>query len=251
MKNVTRIWQRCGAAMVVVAFGVVPVGAQSLEDWEDRGFANISIGSQPTGRTHLAKGEFDLYDEAGSYEASLGTGAAPIVDLMGGVRVWRNVAAAIGYSFYSDSVSPQVTARIPDPLFVDAFAQDSVNVGGLRHREQTVHLSAAYMLTIQGIEPVQLMFFAGPSIFALSKGVVSGVSVEPGTQNLAGATTQNVSGTGLGGHFGIDARYPLTERFGAGLLLRWASGSVDVPQVEGGDVSVGGLSVGVGLRYSF
>jgi hypothetical protein len=251
MNNWTGIWQQCGGAIVLMALAALPVDAQVIQPWEDRGFVNVSGGVQPTGRTHVAAGEFDLYDETGSFDATLKTASAGIFDIQAGVRVWDNALVAVSYTRYSDKVGALVNARVPDPLLVDAFADASTNVGGLHHREQSVHMSVGYMVPIVGLPGLRLMFHAGPTVFSLDKDVVTGVTVPAETQTVDGAVTQNVSGTALGAHFGADVQYMVTDRFGGGVLLRWASGKVDVPQIDGGKVSVGGLTVGVGLRYSF
>lgn len=259
MNHMTDFLRRSGAALAFLMAAALPatVQAQTTDSpeevprWAGRGFAHVSVGVQPTGRTHVAAGSFDLYDQPATFEASVGTGAAAAVDLTGGIRLWENFAGMMSYTFYSDSAGAVVDARIPHPLFADMYATGSAEVGGLRHREQSVHLAVAYVLPLPALWDSRLMVFAGPSIIALSKGVVQDVTVQPGTQDVTGATTRNVSATTLGGHFGFDVQYPVTDRFGAGFLLRWSGGTADVPQVEGGKVKVGGLQVGVGIRYAF
>lgn len=251
MNKWTGIWQQCGGAIVLVALAALPAEAQLAQPWEDRGFVNVSGGVQPTGRTHVATSEFELYDETGSLDATLKTGSAAIFDISAGVRIWRNALAGVSYTRYADRVGTVVDAHVPHPLLVDVFAATSTNVGGLDHREQAVHMSLGYMVPVVGISNLRLMFHAGPTVFSLAKDVITDVTVPRGTQTVDGATTQRVSSTGLGGHFGADMQYTMSRRFGAGLLLRWASGTVDAPQIEGGEVSVGGLTVAAGLRYSF
>lgn len=251
MKYGTGFWLQCGGMMVVVTMAARPVEAQAIRPWDDRGFVNVSVGAQPTGRTHVAAGEFDLYDESGTFDASLQTGASSIFDIQTGVRVWNNALVALAYTRYSDSVGALVHARVPDPLFVDTFAEATADVGGLRHREQAVHMSVGYMVLVPGLDGMRLLFHAGPTAFSLNKDVVSGVTVVPGTQVVDGVTVENVSSSALGAHFGADAQYMINSRLGAGLLIRWAAGSVDMPQIEGGKVKVGGLTVGVGVRYVF
>ena len=251
MINVKGIWTQCGGAVALVAFAALPAQAQEMGLWEDRGFVNVSGGVQPTGRTHVATGEFDLYDETGSFNASLKTRSAGIFDLHTGVRVFDNALVSVAYTRYADTLGAFVNARVPNPLFVDAFADATSEVGSLKHTEHAVHMSAGYMLLVPGLSDLRLLFHAGPTVFSLDKDVVIGVSVTPGTQQVDDVRRQNISGTALGAHFGADVQYIITRQFGAGLLLRWAAGTVDVPQVDGGKVKVGGLTIGGGLRYSF
>lgn len=251
MTNWQGIGRRCGGAVVLMALTALPAEAQIMGVWEDRGFVNVSGGVQPTGRTHVATGEFDIYDETGTFEASLKTKSAGIFDIHTGVRVFDNALVSVAYTRYSDTIGAFVNARVPHPLFVDSFADATAEVGSLKHSENVVHMSVGYMVPVPGLSKLRLLFHAGPTVFSLDKDVVLNVTVEPGTQNIAGTTKQNVSGTTLGGHFGADVQYTITRQFGAGLLLRWAAGTVDVPQIQGGQVKVGGLTIGAGLRYSF
>jgi hypothetical protein len=251
MNNWTGLWQKCGGAIVVTALTVLPAEAQIGGVWEDRGFVNVSGGVQPTGRTHVNTGQFDLYDELGSFDATLKTTAGGIFDIQTGVRVFENVLVAVAYTRYSDTLSAFVNARVPDPLYVDTFADSTSEVGSLTHTEHGVHMSAGYMMLLPELPKLRLLFHAGPTVFSLDKEVVTGVSVTPGTQTVDGVKTQSVSGTALGVHFGADVQYMFTPQFGAGLLLRWSGGSVDVPQIDGGEVTVGGLSIAGGIRYSF
>lgn len=252
MRNSTRVLQSLGVAVALLSVSSV-AAAQSRQNWTDWGFASFSLGVQPASRTHTVSGSFDLYDEQATFDASLGTGSSSLVDLMGGARVWRNVGVALGYSRYSDTVSTIVNARIPDPLFFDAHHGAAVAVDDLAHREGTVHLSAVYVmpLVFPRIDMVEVMVYAGPSFFSLSKDVVQGYSVAPGTSDIDVVDVAKVSGNGTGIHFGVDVRYPVTKNIGAGLFLRRAAGSVDIPEVDGGSVDVGGASFGVGVRVRF
>lgn len=251
MNNWKGLWQQCGGAIVLMALAALPAEAQIGGIWEDRGFVNVSGGVQPTGRTHVATGQFDLYDEAGTFDASLKTKSAGIFDIHTGVRVFDNALVSVAYTRYADTLGAFVNARVPHPLFVDNFADATSEVGSLKHTEHAVHMSAGYMVLVPGLSKLRLLFHAGPTVFSLDKDVVTGVSVTAGTQTVDGVKTQAVSGTALGAHFGADVQYTITRNFGAGLLLRWAGGSVDIPQIDGGKVKVGGLSVAGGLRYSF
>jgi hypothetical protein len=251
MNKWTGIWQQCGGGVVLMALAALPVEAQVVQPWEEQGFFTVSGGVQPTGHTHVSTGDFALYGETGTFDATLKTGSGGIFDVSGGLRIWENALVALTYTLYSDSVDTVVNALVPDPLLANTFAASSVNVGGLDHREQAVHMSLGYMVPAVGVSNLRLMFHVGPTVFMLDKDVISGVTVPAGTQTIDGATTQSVSGTALGVHIGADAQYMITSRFGAGLLLRWSGGSVDVAQIDGGDVNVGGLSIAGGLRYSF
>ena len=51
-------------------------------------------------------------------------------------------------------------------------------------------------------------------------------------------------------HFGVDATYLITPRYGVGALLRYTVGSVDLGGADN-SLTVGGLQIGVGARVRF
>jgi hypothetical protein len=106
-------------------------------------------------------------------------------------------------------------------------------------------------IVLPRVDLVELMVYMGPSFFSLKKDVIGGVSVQPGGTTIANVDIQRVSPSATGFHFGVDARYPVTRNIGAGLFLRRASASMDVSQVDGGKVDVGGFSYGFGVRVRF
>jgi hypothetical protein len=258
--SMTALLRSCGL-FAVVALTALPVAAQTPTDssaddhrvplWTGRAFAHVSVGAQPTGRTYVSAGSFDLYDEPATFDASVSTGSAAMIDLTGGIGLWENFAGVMSYTYYSDKAGAEVNSNIPHPLFANTYASGTVSVSDLRHREQSVHLAVAYILPRPDLWNVQVMLFAGPSIISLNKSVIRDITVQDGTQTVQRANTQDVSATTLGAHFGFDVKYPITDRIGAGFLLRWAQGTADVPQVQGGKVKVGGLQFGAGLRYEF
>ena len=56
--------------------------------------------------------------------------------------------------------------------------------------------------------------------------------------------------TTVGVHFGIDATYLITPRFGAGVLVRYTVGSVDIVGSDSG-LTLGGFQIGFGGRVRF
>jgi hypothetical protein len=241
-------------AILTVTVAATSASAQTRLPWDDRGVVHVSIGAQTATRTHTAAGATEIYEEQATFTAPLRNNGSTMVDLMGAVRLWKNVGAGIGFSRYADSSGTLVDARIPDPLFFDTLHDSSVSLGGLDHSERAVHLSAVYMMPLSGLpllDRLDVLVYAGPSFFSVSKDVVNGISVPAGSSTIGSASLERVSESGTGGHFGVDLSYPVTSKIGAGLFLRGASASVDVPAVEGGSVDVGGFSYGVGVRVKF
>lgn len=252
-----RVWTTCGWTLMVVTLvgiGARGASAQTMHPWTDRGFVNVNGGFQTQARTATAEGSQPLYDEDATFEASIGVGNAPLIDVAGGWRLWRNLAVGIGVSRYSDTSGTTLVASIPDPLFFDTPHQASVPVSGLRHTEVATHVSAIWVMPFTDTIDVAISF--GPSVYAVSKDVVTGISVAPGTTSLTDVSTGTVSETGVGGHVALDVHYILLEDLGpfrtvgAGLFLRYGTASIDVDGIDG-SLDVGGLNYGLGVRLRF
>jgi hypothetical protein len=245
--------QLTGLALVLLGVTASTAGAQG-RPWEDRGFVNINFAQQTTERTTIVTGTVPIYGEDATFESAVRVGRASMFDIMGGWKVWRNLAVGIGYARYSDPSTAVVTGAIPDPLFFDTPHAFSTLIAGQEHTENAVHLSATWMVPLG--DNLDVAIFAGPSFISLRKDLASGITVEGGTSNLESVTTSRVSGTGVGGHVGLDIRYTVLEdmagisKIGFGLFFRYSGASVDA-NVQGGKVDVGGASYGLGIRIGF
>ena len=60
----------------------------------------------------------------------------------------------------------------------------------------------------------------------------------------------SASKTAAGFNIGIDAQYMLRKKYGAGIIARYAVGSVSLPGASK-KLTVGGFQFGVGGRYRF
>jgi outer membrane protein with beta-barrel domain len=238
MKNVLGV--------ITLVLAAAPAHAQTMQ-WQDRGFANVNILAQPQSRNVTVSSSFDLYDEPATVEGPRKIGGGAVFDVSGGYRVWRNLAVGLGYSYFADSSNVTATARIPDPLVFDQPVQQDLNAGKLDHSENAVHISAVWFWPVT--DKIDVALSAGPSIFNVSDRGVSGVTVQPNTSIATGVITDKASETGIGINAGVDVTYLVTRKIGAGVLLRYAGSSVDLPTVQ--SLNVGGFQIGAGLRYRF
>ena len=240
---------------VLTMAGATPARAQAVQPWTDRAFVNVNVGAQTKARRYEVTGSFPLYQETATYETSLTTGDGPVIDVAGGYRIFRNLAVGLGVTRYSDSHDATVSGVVPDPLFFDTPRASSLALNGLDHAETAVHLSAAYVVPVQALDGLDVVVFGGPTFFSLDKDVLGAVSVAPGGAELSDAAITSVSGSGTGAHVGLDVTYIALRRaglgVGIGLFVRQSTATVDVPEVDGGEVKVGGLNYGVGARIRF
>ena len=233
------------AAALTLAAGAP---AQAQMSWQDRGYANINLVVQPSSHDADLNGQFNLYDELGTFEGPREISGGAVFDIAAGARVWRNLAIGLGISRFGDSSGVNVTARVPDPLVFDAPVQQELTAGGLDHSETGVHISAVWFWPFT--DKIDIAVSAGPSFFSVNHETVSAIAVEANTATATGVTTIEASETGVGVNLGVDVSYMVTPRFGAGVLLRYAGASVDVPGLDD-SLGVGGVHVGVGLRVRF
>jgi hypothetical protein len=222
--------------------------AQTLQS-TDRAFAGLNFGGQTKARTFKTSGSLPLYDETATFESTVGIGASGLFDLSAGYRVWNNVAVGLGFSKYSDSSTGVLNASIPDPLLFDNLRPGSATVDGLEHSQSQVHLSVYWLQPVT--DKIDVSVYAGPTFFKVKQDLITGFTVAPGTANIAAATTTTVDESSTGLHAGLDVRYLILKNAGVGAFLRFTSGRVDSPAVEGGRLSVGGFQYGIGVRVRY
>jgi hypothetical protein len=221
--------------------------AQAQMRWQDRGFANVNFLLQPASRDADLNGAFPLYDETGTFEGARQIGGGAVFDVAGGARVWRNLAIALGFSRFGNSNNVSITARVPDPFVFDAPLEQALSAGELDHSETAVHISAVWFWPYS--DKIDVALFAGPSFVSVNHQTVTAVNVIENTSTADGVTTADASETAIGIHIGADVSYMFTPRYGAGVLLRYVGGSVDVPGVD--SLGVGGFQLGAGVRVRF
>jgi hypothetical protein len=225
--------------------------AQSTPSALSNVFLGVNIGAQPKARDYTVSQTFPLYDETATVETLIGTGGKAIFDFGGGYRVWNGVSVGISFSFYKDQSSTTAMATIPDPLVFDSPHTSSFPLDVLDHSERGVHISIGYTLPLTFVDKLDVTVFAGPSFYTLKKDMPGAVTVVPGGSTLSNVAIEEFSGSGAGGHLGLDFNYMVTPMFGAGAFWRFAPASVDVPSVSGGKVDVGGQQIGFGGRVRF
>lgn len=232
------------AALTVAA--ATPALAQGRV--QDRGFVNVNALLQTATRDAQVSGAFPLYDEEVTFEGRREIGSGPVLDLSAGVRVWGDFGVGVGFSRFKDSSNVEITARVPDPLIFDNPHEQVVNAGELKHAEAAVHVSAIWFVPVTTKFDVAVS--VGPSHITVQQDTItiSEANVAPGTATLNDVSRAEVSESTIGFHAGVDLNYLVTPRIGAGLLVRYLTGSTDI---AGANVDVGGLQVGGGIRVRF
>ena len=210
------------------------------------GFLNVNYGAQPQRRTLSTSVSFPLYDETATMTTDQGIGNGPVFDISGGFRVWRGLAIGIGFSSFSDTGSGTVVTTIPHPLFFGQSKPVNNTASGLEHSERAVHLQAVWFIPVT--DKIDVALSVGPSFIRVKQQLVSSATVPVGTQDV-NVVVNTQEETAHGANVGFDGSYLFTRRFGVGLFIRYAGGSVDLSGA--GNLKVGGVQAGLGARIRF
>jgi hypothetical protein len=234
-----------------------PVSAQTIQQWIDRGYANLNIGFDSGSGSLDDAVTFQLYDENGTKTVQAEQESGAIFDFSVGARVWRNVSAGIGYHRGSNDGEAIVTAVVPHPVVFNQERRGTTTVSDLGRTESAVHLLLGYMIPIN--DKIDVHVTGGPSFFRLSQDVVSDVTFTeqaPFTSiTLTPVLTERKESV-TGGNIGADVTYKLVDTpdvaTGVGMFLRYSGAGASVVVIQNeADSDVGGLQVGFGLRVRF
>jgi opacity protein-like surface antigen len=237
-----------------VALTATPAAAQT----PSRVFAHVNFGAQSQSQDIVQSGEFPLYEETGSFEASHKLEGGTFFDIGGGVTLLKNFSIGLSYSQRATKTrDAQITALVPHPIFFDTMRSATGTASGLEHSERAVHLQAFYHVPVTVEFDVTL--FAGPTFFSVEDDLIESVTpTEIGGDfsqvnlDTIGRSSQRNSATGL--NAGIDLRYMFMRNVGVGGMARYTRGSVTLTSPSGGPdikTDVGGLEIAGGLRFRF
>lgn len=197
-----------------------------------------------------------IYDEPATIDVAQTYESGPLVDIGGGYLFHGNFGAGLSYSHTSGDGNATIAAQIPNPLFADQFRAGAANANGLKHTEDQVHIFAMYRLAIN--PKMDVTFGLGPTFFWVNQELVSTVNVtEPTRVPPFGSPTLDAvvikgKDTAVGVNISGDFTYMISNRFGAGVLLRYAKSTANID--DGGtstEVRAGGFQFGVGARMRF
>jgi hypothetical protein len=222
--------------------------AHAQMTWTDQGFVNVTGGAQTGTHSLKTSTTFDLYDEKAAVTTEQDVKARGIFDITAGYKVWRNLAAAIGYSHAGGSSDASVKASIPDPVFFDRPRAIEAAASDLKHSENAFNLMGVWMVPVT--DKIDVGVSAGPTIFHVTQELPSAIAVaEPGP-TVSSVTVSDESKTTVGINLGVDVTYLVTKRIGVGGLARYTWGSADIDGATD-SLTVGGFQIGGGLRLRF
>jgi hypothetical protein len=222
--------------------------AEAQMTWTDQVFVNISGGYQAGSDTLTTNTPFELYDEQGTVSSSQKVSGGGLFDISAGYKVWRNLAAGVGFSHTGGSSDATVTALVPDPLVFNQLRTVTSSATDLKHSENVIHLTATWMVPVT--DKIDVGVSAGPAIFRVTQDLPSAVTVtEPGP-TVSAVTIDSVTKTSVGIDIGVDVTYLVTKTMGVGGLARYTRASSDLTGASD-SATVGGFQIGGGLRIRF
>ena len=192
--------------------------------------------------------------EASSFNGAYSIESGPVIDVSGGVRLWRNLGFGVSVSLYRKDADASVSANLPHPFFLGSTR----TIAGstlLYHEEQAVHLHALVAVPVNPAFTVTV--FGGPTVFTLWQDLVTDVrfthSYPYDDAAFAGVVTQEQSQSTVGFNAGVDVAYYFTDAVGVGWLTRISVGTIDLPSASDRpvNVSAGGFHAAGGLRLRF
>jgi hypothetical protein len=248
------LWSGLLAASMIVLTAAPGEGQVRRAPREPRGFVSVHGGAQGVA-SWTDTFTFEQYAEDGIIRAEYPGGAATLLDVSAGMRVWRRMGIGASVTRTASSGDADVRADVPHPFFLDRPRVVEGQATDLSRDETGVHVQLYWEPRMTGKLRVRL--FAGPSWIEVTQDLVDGVEVNEAypydESTFRSARTRRSSASGIGAHGGADVSWMLTRRVGAGVLLRYAAAGVDLNASGSRAVSTdgGGLQAGGGIRVSF
>ena len=218
-----------------------------------RVFISLNGGWQSSSLTFKDTGSKPVFQENVTWTVDYEVKGGPILDVSGGVRVWRNLFASTTYTRFSDSSVAAVTGLVPHPFFFNQPRSIGGDSSSLSHLEQGLHMSAAWIVPGRHLE---VAVFGGPSLFFVRRDLVSDIqySEQGYPYDVAvynGTLVTSVKDTVFGGHVGVDVAWYFSRSVGVGGVVRFSRGKAELPNAAGSGtlpLNVGGFQVAAGLR---
>jgi Outer membrane protein beta-barrel domain len=240
---------------VVMSAGIPDAQAQMIQ-WQDRGYLSVNFGIQPQSRDFDEVSAPEINGDPATITVPHTIGAGAFPDFAVGYRLYENLGVHVGYSYFSKTESPTLTAQIPHPFLGGINRTATASAGELSHSESAFHLHLLWMIPLS--EEIEIAVLVGPSFYNIKQDFVETVSVvetPPDYTSVSISSVQQVeqSDTAVAFTAGLDGTYRLTPRFGIGAFFRYSGASADMPLSGGNSVTVeaGGIQIGGGLRVRF
>ena len=241
--------------------GPARTGPEGLPEWVSwlagRFALHVNGASRGADRRMTDSLGFRAYDEDALVQSTHVIGGAGMVDAGGSLRLWRDLSIGASYAQLATSDATTLTGSVPHPIRHGAFRELPMQVLSFPHRQRATHGFVAWRFAV--VDRIEASFFAGPSLYNLTQGVVTNVTAREAGGPPFDAVQVDLVQRGehrrnaVGGNVGMDVTYMATRHFGVGFVVRYTTATVHLPAARTGRLSlrVGGTEVGGGLRFRF
>lgn len=232
----------------VMAAGIALAGsstAQAQTQDSTKGFVDVNVAAQTQSRAIATSTSFPLYGETAAINAAQSVDSGGLFDISGGYKILPAFGVGLGITTFSTSGSGSVIASIPNPNVFNKPVTVTTTVNNLKHSESGTHLLLVYFLPLP--RNFEAALSGGPSFFRVSQDVLT-ATVPAGTQD-ASVKTEKEKASATGVNAALNLNYLFRPNYGVGVFLRYAGATADLDSA--GDVKVGGLQLGGGLRLRF
>ncbi len=244
-----------------MAASVAAQGQTGGRSWIRADLATASVAEDFTMAT---SGAAPGAREATSYSASYHLPAGFSFGVGAGHLITPRFGVAVTVERTMHSREADVSATLPHPLFLNAFATATgTSDNDLFRREVAVHLSGVWAAPTRW-SAIVMHVFGGPSRIRASQEAVVNIGVDqtfaidrPAQSiRIARTSIAKVQGSGWGFHIGADGTYFLDQLLGVGGIVRYSRAPISFPDTLGTgfpdvETRTGGFLVGATLRARF
>ena len=233
----------------------------------ERVWLDVNVGSAWSGDgTFAMTASIDRGAEAAEFGAGYHVPRAASFDVGGGVMLTSKAGIGIDVGGRMHEAQADLTARLPHPFFLDAFATAVARTDiPMQRIDRSLDVQA--MLVAVRSRRFRLRAFGGPSWFRIQQDSVNDLTSNQfyfvrSPSNFVELTDYEfvrVDGSGWGFHAGADGSVFFTRHIGVGGLAKYSYGTIDLEntiatalgQSELVSVRAGGVQFGGGLRLKF
>ena len=230
-----------------------PAGAERTA--LQHGYLSVNGGYQGTTNAFTSAWSYASNQETASVVAGYSVKPGVLIDVAGGVRLWRDLSLGGAISRYDRADLASLSASVPHPFFFNRPRSFQATSSGPKRTETAVHLQA--MWTFAAGSRFQVGVSGGPTFFTVRQTFITALSFAEAypydTIALSGTSAGTQSASKATFNVGGDLTCLFSRQIGVGITVRYSGVNVGFKAADGSalPVAAGGLQVASGLRVRF
>jgi len=231
------------SAILLVSAAASTARAQGAQPADSKILLSVNGSGQIETRSFGTGGTFSSFNETGRMESRQNIGKAYLFDVSGQYLLREKFGVGVGVWSAHAKSAVAWSALLPDPVYFGRPITLSDTKSDLAQSTLGVNLMVSWSTPIS--EHLDLALSGGPTILRVSQDV-GRLAVSPSAQSASLSVSSESKTSAAAGNVGLDLNYWLNNRYGAGVMLRYAGGTVNLPSVSG--LKAGGFQIGAGIR---